>query len=507
MSVLNNNINNNDNLNNNINDINDVNDLNIVILAAGMGKRMYSKYPKVLHKIADKPMLYHVLDRCLELKPSSITVVIGHQSELVETYIENYIKKYTEKHIENLNININIKTALQTEQLGTGHALMQALPLLATHAPSLVLYGDVPLIQQKTLQDFINTYHSKNKLQNKLQKCMGILTANYENPTGYGRIIKNNQGNVEGIVEEKDANDAQKKIQEINTGMMLIPSDMLGVWLAALKPNNAQGEYYLTDVVGLAYQAGVEIFTCQPSIANWETFGVNNKLQLHELERTHQLQKANTLLNQGVGIIDAQRIDIRGDLTCNQDVEIDVGCIFKGRVHLGEGVKIAAYCILEDVNIEANTEILAYSHIQGADIAEDCQIGPYARIRPETKLAKGCKIGNFVEIKKTSMAEHSKANHLAYLGDAQIGTNVNIGAGVITCNYDGANKHQTIIEDDVFVGSDCQLIAPIHLARGSTIAAGTTLSKDAPANALSLSKRQQIAIENWQRPKKNIKKY
>ncbi len=465
--------------------------MNVVILAAGMGKRMKSNLPKVLHTVANQPMLQHVIHTVARIQPHKIIVVLGHQADIVQQSLAHYT-------------DIPLVFAYQHQQLGTGHAVAQALPYLNPDVPTLVLYGDVPLIQATTLQNMIDAVQTHQSPTT----CLAILTAMYDKPTGYGRILRTHaentpqHGHIYAIVEEKDATAEQKNIQEINTGIMLLPTQALARWLPALKNHNAQGEYYLTDVIACAAAESVHILAQQPALGVWETFGVNDKYQLSVTEMHHQAHQAQQLCLQGVHLMDTRRIDVRGELTCDEDVWIDVGCIFIGRVHLGKGVKINAYSIIENSHIDAGTVILPYSHIDGAHIGVQCRIGPYARIRPETQLAQNCHIGNFVEVKKTHMQANSKANHLSYLGDSLIGQHVNIGAGVITCNYDGAHKHQTIIEDDVFVGSDCQLIAPVRLARGATIAAGTTLSKDAPADALTLSKRDTKTIENWLRPQK-----
>jgi len=365
------------------------------------------------------------------------------------------------------------------------------LPMLDEAGLTLVLYGDVPLIQQQTL----------SKLLDK-QNTLTLLTQHLDNPKGYGRIVRDSQGSVACIVEEKDSNVEQQKINEVNTGILAAPTALLREWLANLRNENAQGEYYLTDIVAMAVQQGIAIHTTQPS-CSWEVMGINNKLQLAELERIWQREQANRLLVQGVTLSDPTRIDIRGELTCESDVEIDVGCIFEGKVHLAKGVKVGAYCVVKDSTIAANSQIDTYSHIVQSELGEQCKIGPYARIRPGSKLANDVHIGNFVEIKNSQIDNHSKANHLSYIGDASIGSRVNIGAGTITCNYDGANKFRTVIEDDAFIGSDTQLIAPITVGKGATIGAGSTITKDAPPGELTLSRAKQFALPGWQRPIKN----
>jgi bifunctional UDP-N-acetylglucosamine pyrophosphorylase/glucosamine-1-phosphate N-acetyltransferase len=376
------------------------------------------------------------------------------------------------------------------------------MPYLADHAPSdlagqpcqtLVLYGDVPLIQHATL-------HQMQQAGSGLV----LLTANMHNPTGYGRIVRNDQGDVTGIVEEKDATDKLREIKEVNTGIMLVPTGLLRECLAQLRNNNSQGEYYLTDVVGMAAARGVVVHTVQPN-HEWEIQGINNKSQLAALERTWQQVKAQHLLAQGVTILDPARLDVRGQLHCGRDVEIDVGCIFEGEVQLGNNVRIGAYCIVKNATIADGSQIAAYSHIDCSEVGANCHIGPYARLRPGTRLHDEVHVGNFVEIKNSEIAQASKANHLSYIGDCTIGRRVNIGAGTITCNYDGANKHRTIIEDDVFIGSDTQLVAPVTVTRGSTIGAGSTITRNTPAGELTLSRSKQVSINGWQRPVKKTK--
>ncbi len=384
--------------------------------------------------------------------------------------------------------------AKQEPQLGTGHAVMQAVPQLDDNAPTLILYGDVPLTTAASLQRLLDIAGS-NKL--------GILTVNLDNPTGYGRIVREN-GTIKRIVEQKDATAEERTITEVNTGIIVAPTVSMKKWLANLSNNNAQGEYYLTDIVASAVADGVEVVSAQPDHV-WETHGVNSKVQLAELERIHQRNIANALLEQGVTLTDPARIDVRGTLTCGRDVTIDVGCVFEGNVTLADGVRVDAYCVIHNTNVGAQTHIRPFSHFENAVVGDACIIGPYARLRPGTVLAEDVHIGNFVEVKNSEIAAHSKANHLTYIGDSTVGSRVNIGAGTITCNYDGVNKSRTIIEDDVFVGSATQLIAPIRVGKGSTIGAGTTLTKDAPADKLTVSRAKQITVEGWQRPVK-IKK-
>ena len=452
--------------------------MNVVILAAGMGKRMQSALPKVLHPIAGKAMLSHVVDTARQLHASTICIIYGHGGEQVLQQVQA----------------ADLRFALQQPQLGTGHAVAQALPVLDDQQPTLVLYGDVPLTRASTLERLI-VAAGNDKL--------AILTAVMDDPTGLGRIVREN-GEIRRIVEQKDASEAERGIREINTGMMVVPTAHLRGWLATLSNNNAQGEYYLTDIVAKAVTDGVPVVSAQPD-AVWETLGVNSKVQLAELERIHQRNIAQTLLEQGVTLADPARIDVRGSLRCGRDVSIDVGCVFEGEVTLGEGVAIGPHCVIRNAQIADGVQIRAFCHIEEASVGAASQIGPYARLRPGSTLAEDVHIGNFVEIKNSQIAAHSKANHLAYVGDATVGSRVNIGAGTITCNYDGANKFRTVIEDDAFIGSDTQLVAPVRVGKGATLGAGTTLTKDAPEGKLTVSRARQLTIDNWQRPVK-IKK-
>ena len=451
--------------------------LNIVILAAGKGTRMYSDIPKVLHKLAGKPMVQHVLDCAQQLTPDQICVVYGHGGEAVPKALASSDTIFV----------------IQEPQLGTGHAVQQAMPLLGDDSQTLILYGDVPLIQHSTL-------HQMRKTGDGLT----LLTVFLTNPTGYGRIVRDDQGDVVSIVEEKDATAEQREICEVNTGIMLAPTLQLKSWLNKLGNNNSQGEYYLTDIVGMAVTDGLAVHTVQPA-DEWEIHGINSKTQLAVLERTWQQVEAARLMAKGVTLADPARIDIRGYLDCGRDVEIDVGCIFEGSVRVGNNVQIGAYCIIRNATIAEGTQISPYSHIDDSEVGAGCRIGPYARLRPGSKLHDDVHVGNFVEIKNSEIQQSSKANHLSYIGDSTIGRRVNIGAGTITCNYDGANKHRTIIGDDVFIGSDTQLVAPVIVASGSTIGAGSTITRNTPEGELTLSRSKQVSISGWQRPVKKKK--
>lgn len=448
--------------------------LNIVILAAGKGTRMHSDKPKVLHSLAGKSLLQHVVDSAHTLNPAQIIVVYGHGGEMVPQSLQES----------------KVKSVLQEPQLGTGHAVQQSLPFLDDSSVTLVLYGDVPLIQQGTLEKILT-----------VQNTLSLLTQNLEDPKGYGRIVRDTEGRVRSIIEEKDATSEQRKIREINTGILAAPTSLLRKWLLKLRNENTQGEYYLTDIVAMAVAEGLKVNTVQVENA-WEVAGINSKTQLAALERLWQGELAGRLLLQGVTLADPARVDIRGELTCERDVEIDVGCIFEGRVHLAKGVKVGAYSVVKNTNIAAYTQIAPYSHIDQAEIGEHCQIGPFARIRPGSKLHNEVHVGNFVEVKNSEIANQSKANHLSYIGDATIGQRVNIGAGTITCNYDGANKFRTVVEDDAFIGSDTQLVAPVTVGRGATIGAGSTITKDTPPGGLTLSRAKQLYVPGWQRPLK-----
>lgn len=450
--------------------------MEVVVLAAGQGKRMRSVLPKVLQPIAGKPMLAHVLDAARALDAHRICVVYGHGGEVVRERLDA----------------ADLAWARQEPQLGTGHAVQQSLPHLTDGDMALVLYGDVPLIGVPTLGRLVEAAGGER---------LALLTVTMDDPTGYGRILRDAAGKVTRIVEEKDATTEERKVCEVNTGILVAPVTKLRDWLGRIGNDNAQGEYYLTDIIGLAVGDGIEVATVQPdSFA--ETLGVNNKAQLAELERLHQGNIARRLMDEGVTLIDPARIDVRGSLTVGRDVEIDVNCVFEGTVALGDNVRVGANCVIRDAHIGAGTRIEPFSHVDSTRMGEVCVIGPYARTRPGTVLGNDVHLGNFVEVKNSIIADHSKANHLAYVGDADIGSKVNIGAGTITCNYDSVNKHRTVIEDDVFIGSDTQLVAPVRVGRGATLGAGTTLTKDAPPDQLTVTRVRQISVMHWKRPVK-----
>lgn len=452
--------------------------INVVILAAGQGKRMQSELPKVMHRLAGQPLLTHVITAARALKPRRICVVYGHGGEQVP---QGFAAD-------------DLIFVQQKKQLGTGHAVMQALPRLDPRGDTLVLYGDVPLITPATLAKLIAGRGER----------LNLLTATFDDPTGYGRILRDSSGNVRAIVEEKDATPEQRRLREGNTGLMLLPTRRMANWLARLSNRNAQGEYYLTDIVGIALNDGVPIATVSPQVL-WEINGVNSQQQLAELERVYQLAAAGRLLDAGVNLADPRRFDVRGSLRCGKDVRIDVNCVFEGDVRLGNGVEIGANCVIRNATIGAGTRVAPFSMIDEARIGLDCIIGPYARIRPATELANEVHVGNFVEVKASKIGTGSKANHLSYIGDSTVGRRVNVGAGTITCNYDGAHKHRTVIEDDVFIGSDTQLVAPVTVRRGATIGAGSTIVSDAPAHQLTLSRARPISIPDWKRPRKAAK--
>jgi len=454
--------------------------LNVVILAAGKGTRMRSEKPKVLHAIGGQPMLAHVIASARQLNPNRIIVVVGHDAQRVQAEFQDQS---------------DLVFVLQQPQEGTGHAVQQAIPALvdhsSNHSKTLVLYGDVPLVQPQTMQALLAASG----------EGMAILTEILADPTGYGRIVRDADGLISAIVEHKDATAEQRAINEVNTGILVAPTTALIDWLGRLSNDNAQQEYYLTDIIGFARHDGQSIQAAHPQAA-WETLGVNSRLQQAQCERAWQQAQAERLLEDGVSLADPARFDLRGELHCGRDVFIDVGCIFEGVVHLGDGVEIGPHCVIRNTTIQAGAKIKAFSHIDGAELHPQTQVGPFARLRPGTRLGQQVQVGNFVEIKNVHMGAESKASHLSYLGDATIGQRVNIGAGTITCNYDGVNKHQTVIEDDAFIGSDTQLVAPVTVGAGATIGAGTTLTRDASRNALTLSRATQQTYSEWRRPTK-----
>ncbi|WP_279156449.1 bifunctional UDP-N-acetylglucosamine diphosphorylase/glucosamine-1-phosphate N-acetyltransferase GlmU [Obesumbacterium proteus] len=449
--------------------------LSVVILAAGKGTRMYSDLPKVLHPLAGKPMVQHVIDTALKLGAQNVHLVYGHGGDLLKEKLSDQ----------------PLNWVLQAEQLGTGHAMQQAAPHFSDDEDVLMLYGDVPLISGETLQRLLAA---------KPQGGIGLLTVKLANPTGYGRIVREND-NVVGIVEHKDATAEQHKINEINTGILVASGRDLKRWLGKLNNNNAQGEYYITDIIALAHQEGHRIEAVHPDRLS-EVEGVNNRLQLSALEREYQSEQAQKLLLAGVMLLDPARFDLRGELIHGRDISIDTNVIIEGTVKLGDRVRIGTGCVLKDCVIGDDCEISPYTVIENSTLATECTVGPFARLRPGADLAEKAHVGNFVEIKKARLGKGSKAGHLSYLGDAEIGDNVNIGAGTITCNYDGANKFKTIIGDDVFVGSDTQLVAPVTIGNGVTIAAGTTVTKNVAEKELVLSRVKQTHIQGWKRPVK-----
>ncbi|MBW8330099.1 MAG: bifunctional UDP-N-acetylglucosamine diphosphorylase/glucosamine-1-phosphate N-acetyltransferase GlmU [Thiobacillus sp.] len=452
--------------------------LEILILAAGKGTRMRSDLPKVLHKLAGKPLLGHVVDTAHALGAAQTCVVYGFGGEAVPQALADD----------------KLTFVLQAEQHGTGHAVKQALPQLSDDSVTLVLYGDVPLTRTASLRPLVATAQAG---------ALGLLTVNLAYPDGYGRIVRED-GKVTRIVEHKDATPTERAIQEVNTGILAVATRHLKRWIDELKNDNAQGEYYLTDIIALAVRDDVSVETHQPA-CDWEVLGVNSKAQLAELERIHQNEVAQGLLDAGVTLMDPARIDVRGTLTCGRDVVIDINCVFEGLVELADGVQVGANCVLRNVKVAAATRIDAFTLIDDALIGEANRLGPFSRIRPGTTLARDVHVGNFVEIKNSQIDDGSKINHLSYVGDTTMGKKVNIGAGTITCNYDGANKHRTVIEDEVFVGSDTQLVAPITVGKGATLGAGTTLTRDAPAGELTLSRAKQLTLSGWKRPVKQKK--
>ncbi len=453
--------------------------LNIVILAAGKGTRMHSNTPKVLHQVGGKAILAHVIECAKALNPQKIIVVYGYGGEKVREAFANE----------------TIIWVNQAEQLGTGHAVQQAAPYLDAEAQTLVLLGDVPLVDVDACRNLLAQATDK----------LAILSFNKPDPTGYGRIVRATSGNVTAIVEHKDATETHRQIIEVNTGMMAMPNAQFTQWLSQLTNNNAQGEYYLTDIVALAVQQGTKV-VAEITPDEWSVTGINSKSDLAQIERTYQTRTAQKLMQQGVTLKDPARLDVRGNLNCGRDVEIDVNCVFEGNVTLGDYVTIGPNCVIKNANIKAGAKIAPFTHIEDAEVGDNSRIGPYARLRPGTVLQNETHIGNFVELKNAQVDSGSKVNHLSYVGDAVVGKNVNIGAGTITCNYDGANKFQTVIEDNAFIGSDSQLIAPVTIGKGATIAAGSTITKNAPADALTFCRaKEQKTILGWQRPVKQKK--
>jgi len=449
--------------------------LAVVVLAAGQGKRMHSALPKVLHPLAGRPLLAHVLDAARALKPTQILVVHGHGGAEVRAAFPGAGVDWVE----------------QAQQLGTGHALAQALPKVARGAQVLVLNGDVPLVRAETLKQLVA----------ESKKGLAICTSDLSDATGYGRVVRDARRRVRRVVEHKDASAKELRIREWYAGFLAAPAQRLSAWLAKVKPANAQKEYYLTDVIALAAKDGVAVAAVKAQDSS-EVAGVNSRHELAMLERTYQNAQARKLLEAGVALADLWRVDVRGELACGRDVAIDVNCVFEGRVQLGDRVRIGPNCVLRNVTVDADTEVHAFSLLEDAEVGKRCRVGPYARLRPGARLAEEVHIGNFVEVKASRIGAGSKANHLAYIGDAQIGARVNVGAGTITCNYDGTSKHRTVIEDDCFIGSDATLVAPVTIAKGSYIGAGSTISKSTPPGQLTVARARQVSLPNWKPRKK-----
>ncbi len=451
--------------------------LNIVIMAAGKGTRMKSARPKVLHRLGGTSLLQHVLNQCVPLQATRTVVITGHGADAVEAEVRGD----------------QLVFVRQMPQLGTGHAILQALPALDERASTtLILNGDVPLIRAATAAALAAACGGEQ---------LALLTIELADASGYGRIVRNAAGQVAGIVEHKDASAAQRQIREIYTGMMAAPTAALQRWVRAIGNDNAQREYYLTDIVAMAVAEGVPVVATQPA-SDTEVLGVNSPLQLADLERRLQRSIAETLMDAGVRLADPSRLDVRGRLSCGSDVEIDVGCVFEGDVHLGDGVRVGAHCVIRDAEIAAGATLQPFCHIEGAKVGPQASVGPFARLRPGAELGEAVHIGNFVEVKNATLAAGAKANHLAYLGDATVGERVNYGAGSITANYDGANKHRTVIGADVHVGSNCVLVAPVDVGQGATVGGGSTIVGDVPAGKLVVARARQTVIEGWQRPQK-----
>jgi len=449
--------------------------LDVIVLAAGLGKRMRSDLPKVLHPLAGRPLLAHVIDTARTLAPRKIFVVHGHGADRVRAAFPDS----------------GVDWVLQAEQLGTGHAVLQALPQVSPDADVLILYGDVPLARPATLK----------RLLEGARGGVAVLVAELADPSGYGRIVRDGAQRVARIVEQKDATAGELAIREVNAGFFCLSARRLVPWLSKISNDNAQKEYYLTDLVALAVADAVPVVAVKVE-DQWEVAGVNSTHELAALERVVQAREARRLLDAGVTLADPARIDVRGALECGRDVSIDVNCVFEGRVRLGDNVRVGPNCVLKNVSIGAGTEVLAFSHLDDAEIGERCRVGPFARLRPGANLAEDVHVGNFVEVKASRLGAGSKANHLSYIGDSEVGRRVNVGAGTITCNYDGAAKHRTVIEDDCFIGSDATLVAPVRIARGSYIGAGSTISKDTPPGQLTVARARQVSIPSWKPPRK-----
>ena len=449
--------------------------LYVIVLAAGQGKRMHSSLPKVLHRLAGRPLLGHVLDTARALGPQGIVVVHGHGGDEVRAAFPGADLLWVE----------------QAEQLGTGHAVAQALPAVPPGAQVVVLNGDVPLVRGETLRQLVAASRGG----------LAIVTSHLDDASGYGRVVRDPMGKVRRIVEHKDATDEERAIREWYTGFLAAPAQRLAAWVGKLESDNSQGEYYLTDVIGLAVAEGVEVEAVRVEDP-WEVAGVNSKRELAALEREVQRRAAQRLLESGVTLADPARVDVRGSLECGRDVSIDVNCVFEGSVRLGDGVRVGPNCVLRNVVVAEGTELHAFSFLEDAEIGARCRVGPYARLRPGASLAEDVHIGNFVEVKASRIGAGSKANHLSYIGDSQVGARVNVGAGTITCNYDGANKHRTIIEDDCFIGSDATLVAPVTIGKGSYVGAGSTISKDTPPGQLTVARAKQVSLPDWKPPLK-----
>ena len=449
--------------------------LDVIVLAAGLGKRMRSDLPKVLHPLAGRPLLAHVIDAARALAPRKIFVVHGHGADRVRAAFPDS----------------GVDWVLQAQQLGTGHAVLQALPQVSLAADVLILYGDVPLVQPATLK----------RLVEGARGSVGVVVAELADPSGYGRIVRDDAQRVARIVEQKDATASELAIREVHAGFFCLSARRLVPWLSKISNDNAQEEYYLTDLVALAVANAVPVVAVKVE-DQWEVAGVNSMQELAVLERVCQGREARRLLDAGVTLADPARIDVRGALECGRDVAIDVNCVFEGRVSLGDNVRVGPNCVLKNVSIGAGTEVLAFSHLDDAELGERCRVGPFARLRPGARLAEDVHVGNFVEVKASRLGAGSKANHLSYLGDSEVGRRVNVGAGTITCNYDGAAKHRTVIEDDCFIGSDATLVAPVRIARGSYIGAGSTISKDTPPGQLTVARARQVSIPSWKPPRK-----